>query len=281
MDKKLDLGGYLRRLDLSTYDPSQRFSKRGNDTPPKDSRKELESQGYNWITNMDNRKADLVEEECKRLGIDYRREAAFSTVGSHIQSMSSIYLKEGMSLRDVWKKLAQPEREGDFPQHHYNGSIDDVLVVQMHEWGITDASKAKPVIATDCVNTCMAIAGYEPNKKEGFLVHFAEISDAINTLRAIEQGLGSENRYLLRIIGGTDKEQKSREEEIIGIFENSKILNGKFIGKDMYGGDDSVRSIALDTKDGKVYTFRGLGPIDLTNGEFALYGTPAMKINTE
>ena len=97
--------------------------------------------------------------------------------------------------------------------------------------------------------------------------------------RAIEQELGPDNNYQLWIIGGTGKGQKSREEELIGLFTSSKVLNGRFVGKDMYGGADSVRSIALDSRDGKVYTFRGLGPINVGNGQFALYGTPAIKVS--
>lgn len=265
---------YLSRFNFSQCSPNKEGAKH-----PKNPQIELEAQGYNWITNMDNREADLLEQECKQLGIDYRREAAFSRDGFHIQSMSSIYLRRGMSLAPVWQRLSQPEREGDFPQHQYAGSIDDVLVIQTHEWGITNSRKSRPVIATDCVNTCMAIAGYEPAKQEGFLVHFAETSDAVNTLRAIEQELTPNNGYLLRIVGGTGKGQKSREEEVVRLFESSQVLNGKFVGKDMYGGADSIRSIALDTRDGKVYTFRGLGPISVDNGQLALNRTPAIKSN--
>lgn len=281
MGKKIDLGEYLERMDLSRFDNPFATSKSITSEPPKDPRKELESQGYNWITNMDNREADLLEEECKESGIDYQRQPAFARNGSHIPSMSAIYLKEGMSLAQVWQKLGQPEREGNFPQHQYHGSIDEVLAIQTHEWGITKADARRPVIATDCVNTCMAIAGYEPNKQEAFLVHFAETSDAQNTLRAIEQDLRSDNKYQLWIIGGTGKGQKSREEELVALFTGSTVLNGRFVGKDMYGGGDSVRSIALDSRDGKVYTFRGLGPINVDNGQFALYRTPAIKVENK
>lgn len=125
----------------------------------------------------------------------------------------------------------------------------------------------------------MAIVGYEPNKKEGFLIHFTERSDAESTLRSIERKTGKNNNYQLRILGGTGRGQKTRVDKLVKLFGDSLVLHGKFIERDLYGKNDSSRSIALDTRDGKTYEFRGTELTDRDNSRFSVYGTPAVNVS--
>lgn len=100
---------------------------------PENLRKDFEREGYNWVTNMNNLEADIIEEACKEEGIDYRRCAAFDIKGQHIPSMAAIFLPERSSLGGIWKKLSEPERIGYIQRKQYSGSLDEVLTVEIHE----------------------------------------------------------------------------------------------------------------------------------------------------
>lgn len=246
--------------------------------------------GYEFYSNYPKRQADLVEKACRELGIDIRREAAFTAHEEPLTSHSAIYLKEGASMSKVWLKLSRPERENYVEKVQYPGSLDDVLVIQTHEWGITDSEGEKPVVATDVISTCMVLVGYsaseqqgvmvnvDPNK--GFLLHFLETSGAKETVRQLEQKLGTEGDWQFRILGGNEKGQIPRAEELIGLLADSTVLNGKFVEKDLYG-QDMVRSIALDTRTGEVYEFRGLAPVEERNALLGILGGPAVYVDNK
>lgn len=279
MDRKMDLGKYLEGFDFCRIGSQMSHQNTPSQTP-EDPREKFESEGYNWISNFSNDEAEIIEDVCKSEEIAYRRSPAFSRDGQHIPSMSAIYLPEGVSMAKVWQELSAPEREGYFPKKQYSGSLDEVLVIQTHEWSVTDATKKKPVIATDCIDTCMVVTGYEPDKHTGFLVHFTETSDAPSTLRELERELGDGNNYQLRILGGTSKSQKPRANQLMQLFGESEAINGEFVERDLYGAN-SLRHVALDTRTGQVYGFRGLAPVKADNAQFGLYGAPAVRVNSE
>ncbi|MCK4429228.1 MAG: hypothetical protein KAU95_02540 [Candidatus Aenigmarchaeota archaeon] len=274
-----DAESYLESFDFSIENAYSENPNKKTQTPA-DLRETFEKEGYNWISNFSNDEAEIIEDVCKKEGIDYRRGSAFTKDGQYISSMSSIFLPEGASMSKICQELSAPEREGYFPKKQYSGSLDEVLVIQTHEWGVTDGTKKKSVIATDCIDTCMVLVGYEPSKHTGFLVHLTETSDAPSTLGNLERDLDDKNNYQLRILGGTSKGQKPRAKQLMQLFGDSEGVNGEFVEKDLYGLN-SLRSIALDTKTGRVYGFKDLAPIETHNAQFGLYGTPAVRVSNE
>ncbi|MBW3011910.1 hypothetical protein KY311_01890 [Candidatus Woesearchaeota archaeon] len=151
----------------------------------------------------------------------------------------------------------EPVRENYARKPYYTGSIDDILVIQANEWAVTDASQKRPLIGTGGIVTCLAVVGYDPNAKEGFMVHFKGQSNVPFTLYDLQDELKGE--YEMRIIGGTLHEQKLRADYIVRMFEEK--LKGSFVEKDLLG--KKVRSIVLDTRNGKLYRCRRM-PVIVT-----------------
>lgn len=233
---------------------------------------------FRWISNFFNAEARTLEQTLQENRTPYLKLPACTTAGQIIPSMSAIYLPAGVTLERVWAKLNSPERNGYVEKEQYPGPLEKVVVVQTHEWGVTDAKQSKPVIATDAINTCMVVVGFEPTQKRGFLVHLTETSDAPSTLRAIEKEIKVPGKYQLRILGGTSRSQQERADELKRLFQNSIIIQGEFVEIDLFGGDfNAVRSIALDTQTGRVYTFRGLAPTKSESAQWGLLGAPAIK----
>lgn len=143
----------------------------------------------------------------------------------------------------------------------YSGNINDVVEVGMNQQGVTRASDNKPVLATLGLGPCVSLVGYEPNHRVGFLTHYTaltKVSDSFSGLLIVLYQLGltdsAPTKFDVRLIGGWEREDELIRELRIKVMYGA-FFNMKIVEEDTgYVGDGS-RSVALDTRTGKLFSY--------------------------
>lgn len=143
----------------------------------------------------------------------------------------------------------------------FQGDMEDVVEVDMNEQAVTRATDPKPVLATFGLGSCVALVGYEPSAKVGFLTHYSastEVAGSFPTLLATlyRAGLSHEapTRFEVRLVGGWegDSDKLMSELETRVMFGTS--FNMQIVERDT-GYVEQGRSIALDTRSGELFSY--------------------------
>ena len=191
-------------------------------------------------------------------------------------NMDKIEEKYQARIKDIIDKVPVI----NFCNHFDHKSLyPKTLEVDQHAYIITHAQDRFPIIATNSLCPCVSFIAYEPALRVGCLTHIdglpayskeSLIDDEIEldyipleyNMKAIIDGMkidaNSETLNLdIYLIGGTSTLSPSVVIDIydyINSYKNDKIiLNLK--GRNILGPDNQSRSVALDTRDGKLYYF--------------------------
>lgn len=142
----------------------------------------------------------------------------------------------------------------------FSGDMDGVVDVSMNQQAVTRATDAKPVLATFGLGPCVALVGYEPSAKVGFLTHYSastEVAQSFPNLLATLYRIGlsheAPTRFDVRLVGGWDNADK-----LIGELKtrvrHGTSFNMKILEEDTgYVADG--RSVALDTRTGELFSY--------------------------
>ncbi len=161
------------------------------------------------------------------------------------------------------------ERENsNYYEHHISGrnsfapyklNYEEVIEILQREFGVTRGDDSKPVLATYGLGLCVALVGWSPTYKIGFLAHYDANTDLSTSfghlLYVISKQLeGKESEFYVRIFGG--KEHAS--EQIIDFLKARLNIRKDILMKLIEEETDSYRnntSIALDTRTGKLFSY--------------------------
>ncbi len=140
------------------------------------------------------------------------------------------------------------------------GDMGDVVEVSMNQQAVTRATDAKPVLATFGLGPCVALVGYEPSAKVGFLTHYSastEVAGSFPNLLAILYRIGlsheTPTRFEVRLVGGWEKED-GLIRELKTRVRHGTSFNMKIVEEDT-GCVDDGRSVALDTRTGELFSY--------------------------
>lgn len=224
-----------------------------------------EQRGFELYSNWEEESSLELIEILKSKGISAFRDTAYMNDGKTIlPGLCSIYTNVSKDkIKDVvYPWFFELERMNFKPKEKFSGSFDDVVEIVQQEFGITSAKDSKPVLATYGTGPCLAVVGYNPEDKIGFLAHLDSASSEISPALVYNLEKISKNKkqkYEFYIIGGQSKDQKKQVEEIIDsltIRNLNEAVKFELTEKDLYGGNEiSSRSMALDTRTGIVYDY--------------------------
>jgi hypothetical protein len=139
----------------------------------------------------------------------------------------------------------------------YSGDYDDMVEISQREFGITTANDPKPILATDCISSCVAFCGWSQKHKVGFLTHYdglTELNESFGSLLYwISQSVQDlPTEFDVRLIQG-DWSRK----EIINFLKARLNMRAdiamKLVEEDIGGA--MSKSIALDTRTGQTYSY--------------------------
>ncbi|MFA5855725.1 MAG: hypothetical protein WC867_00055 [Candidatus Pacearchaeota archaeon] len=170
----------------------------------------------------------------------------------------------------------------------YNGEMDKICEILQGEFGTTDYNNETPVLATVGIGPCLGIAGYEKDKKIGFLGHFDNGEHMNETLSRIYYAIGSntlgeKSKFDLTILRGYDytgNESTKTLDYLKRFFDAMKNHSMEFniIHEDLgpnFGRINSAedrfeerekltKTLLIDSRDGKIYRY------DITKNPYTL-----------
>ncbi|MBS3094875.1 hypothetical protein J4474_04370 [Candidatus Pacearchaeota archaeon] len=140
----------------------------------------------------------------------------------------------------------------------YTKNFEKVVEVSLREFAITSSLDSKPILATYGIGPCVSFSGWSPRHKIGFMTHYdarTRMADSFgNLLSNLSEILqGESTQFKVRIIGGY---AISESYNIISFLESRlgsrKDLAMTLVEKDIFGDRVESKSVALDTKTGRV-----------------------------
>jgi len=158
------------------------------------------------------------------------------------------------------KNLQKPLKEKPPTRPPYQGKYEEMVEVFQKEFAVTKKEDPKPVLTTYGLGPCIAIVGWSPKHKIGFLTHYdssTELSSSFGRLLyKISQQLGSEtSKFDVRIIGG----YTNQSEQIIVFLKSRLNINEKIkmgvIEEDILGYHSLKRNVVLDTRTGETFSY--------------------------
>jgi len=143
----------------------------------------------------------------------------------------------------------------------FSGNMDGVVDVSMNQQAVTRATDEKPVLATFGLGPCVALVGYEPSAKVGFLTHYSagtEVDGSFPNLLATLYRIGlshdSPTRFDVRLIGGWEGDV----DKLIGELK-TRVRHGTSFKMEIVEEDTGYvadgRSVALDTRTGELFSY--------------------------
>lgn len=163
------------------------------------------------------------------------------------------------------KSLLTNKEKSPFPEMK---DSEDMVNVEMNTWGISSANQENPVVKTIGLGPCVAVVLYEPESKVGGMVHMTAPGlaprwkgphqDILNMLTVMQRNgveVSARDTMQAHIVGGWEHDDlaslaKGRLEQL-GI---------KSIVSDVRTEGVTSHCIALDTKDGSVYSLTEILP---------------------
>ena len=141
----------------------------------------------------------------------------------------------------------------------YQRNYEEMAEVFQREFGVTRGDDSKPVLATYGLGPCVAMVGWSPKYKVGFLTHYdglTELPGSFGSLlyRISQQLEGEASEFDVRIVGG----QTGQSEQIIDFLKSRSNIREDIrmkLTEEETGGYTSNRSIALDTRTGEVFSY--------------------------
>lgn len=126
---------------------------------------------------------------------------------------------------------------------------------------MTNANSNRPILGTYGLGPCIAIVGYDPINKEGYLSHNVPLKN-LDDLNDYPLQKLNKNNLEFYLIGGT----KEYEYHIKNIkdYLNQKIENPRIVYEDVIETNDPKKmgkSFALDTRNGEIYCLDGVQTI--------------------
>jgi chemotaxis receptor (MCP) glutamine deamidase CheD len=144
---------------------------------------------------------------------------------------------------------------------HFSGDYTKVLEILQRESGITTSENEKSVLATYSLGPCVAVAGWSPEYKLGFLTHFdgnTKLDESFSELYYnLLQKVGNEStEFDVRIVGGRMNVSESLIKRIKGKLNIQPKLRMNLVEEDTVGLESFIgRDIALDTKTGQTFSY--------------------------
>lgn len=138
-------------------------------------------------------------------------------------------------------------REGDF-------SNNEGRSIYIRGYGKTSASDSRPVLGTSGMGPCLGVAIYNPEQKTGAIAHFDTRTD-LSSLDKLIEDMGIKNHKLeVHLAGGDETSEHSRN--MVGqiIKKLNSYENVQIKSADIMGPSGNLRSLALDTRSGQVYS---------------------------
>jgi hypothetical protein len=164
--------------------------------------------------------------------------------------------------------IETPSEERLLNSENYKYLVD----IGQREFGITKARDRKPILATYGLATCVGFVGWSPEQKVGFLAHYdalTKLPESFDYLIdcVLKQSQNKSPEFDVRLIGGWDESDSIIEFLKSNLNQNRKIKMN-LIEEDI-GRSGLVKSVALDTRTGKTYSyFPKLNPFHIKTEEY-------------
>lgn len=142
--------------------------------------------------------------------------------------------------------------------------IEDVWQAEV---GITNSTDSSPILGTDGLGPCIGVAGWDPNKKIGFLAHFhseEQIQKCFNKIfSALKSCLNSSEKsyFEVAIVGGEndiDASYDDRHDMIKAELLKDEEIKCRVVYEDIARTGDSTRSLLIDTRNGIISSYNSI-----------------------
>lgn len=150
-------------------------------------------------------------------------------------------------------KSVQAARDVGRPQSAGSFSAEDARGIYIRGYGITNSTDQKPVIGTNGMVPCIAIAVYNPTTKVGGMSHFDTNTDPTSLAKLINDVGGDKDKIDVHIAGGMLGNPHSHRlaEDLMAVIEANP--NASVKSADLMSPSGGMKSLAIDTRTGAVY----------------------------
>lgn len=127
--------------------------------------------------------------------------------------------------------------------------------VLQREVAITNSLSSKPVLATDGIGPCIAVAMYNKAENKAALAHIDALTD-IASLEEILEKLSKGNAHIdVHLVGGDDT-SRDKMVDLINLFKNfhNVSIESADLGKRKDAEAGLPRSLAIDARTGQVFS---------------------------
>jgi chemotaxis receptor (MCP) glutamine deamidase CheD len=142
------------------------------------------------------------------------------------------------------KSLGQPEKEGEFTK-------EDSRYVYIRGYATSSAEDARPILGTNGAGPCLIVALYNPTEKTAMLAHIDANTD-IQSLHKIIERMGGKDQPLQAHLAGGRPMTETMVGGVLDILKQHGNISIK--SADIMNDDDSMKSLAIDSRTGEVYT---------------------------
>ncbi len=164
-------------------------------------------------------------------------------------------------LAGVSANITVPEKFGAVQRPLFEGTIDEVVEVAMREQAVTKATDDKPVLATYGIGPCIALVGYDPVNKIGFLTHYTnatELKHSFTSLLCALNRAGCNYGFDVRIVCNDSFSSEKEIDLLRNLVEHRNLHGMRMVEEDLEPSGEISKSIALDTRTGEVFSYNPL-----------------------
>ncbi|MBR9681725.1 MAG: hypothetical protein GOV00_02915 [Candidatus Altiarchaeota archaeon] len=187
---------------------------------------------------------------------EINEEFEFSNLTSERSELFDCISKELKAEQPITRFLPSFTYE-TFNRPRLQKDFDKLVDVFMGKWAITNAEDEKPILATFGAGPCLAVAGYLPEKKAGFVAHYSLPNTVLESNLLFELSKyqqGDETLYVEIHMTGEDCNK-----ETVDAFKKymtwRKDIVMEIVEEHTSGGDSSI---ALDTRTGETFSYSSL-----------------------
>lgn len=163
--------------------------------------------------------------------------------------------------------------KGDYTTQFNNQSVigsydftpETARSVYIRGYGITSATDQKPVLGTSAMGPCLGVAIYNSEKKTAAIAHLDTRTDLSSFKKLLEQMSNGGQKLEISLAGGLKGDPNSEKmvaeaHSIIAQQSNAEIVHSEILNP-----AGTLKSLAIDSRNGKIYTQFFTGDMDKGN----------------
>ena len=156
---------------------------------------------------------------------------------------------EGLAMSASLKKardIGTTPKQGEF-------TADEGRSIYIRGYGITNSTDQKPVIGTNGMVPCIAVAVYNPKTKVGAISHFDTNTDVTSLAKLMDDVGGDKDKVEVHLAGGQLGNPHSHRlaEGLMDVIDANP--NATVKSSDLMSPSGGMKSLALDTRTGETY----------------------------